>query len=85
MRRRRLPADGDGAVVVARVSAAEARRMGVDVPPSSRSRTVARAPYHTRCMTCGAVFTTQASEDRHVDLVGGHVRFELVLQYPPAS
>jgi len=36
-------------------------------------------------MTCGAVFTTQASEDRHVDLVGGHVRFELVLQYPPAS
>jgi len=70
--------------VTVRVTPAEARRLGVDVP-AARSRTVARAPYHTRCMTCGAVFTTQASEDRHVDLVGGHVRFELVLQYPPAS
>jgi len=70
-------------VTAIRVTPAAARRMGVDVPASRSTRTVARAPYHTRCMTCGAVFTTQASEDRHVDLVGGHVRFELVLQYAP--
>jgi len=70
-------------VVVVRVTAAEARRLGVDVPASSSTRRVARAPYHTRCMTCGAVFTTQASEDRHVDALGGHVRYELVLDYPP--
>jgi len=80
MRGRRVPTHGHGAVAVVRVTPAEARRMGVDVAPSSPKR-VARAPYHTRCMRCGAVFTTQASEDRHVDAVGGHVRFELVLGY----
>ena len=31
----------------------------------------------TRCVVCGHVFTTQASEDRHVTLT--HSRFELVL------
>ena len=65
-----------------RVTAGEARRMGVDVPATTRTTaTVARAPYHTRCMACGAVFTTQAAEDRHVDAAGGHHRFELVLTY----
>lgn len=82
MRRRRLPSDGDGAVAVVRVTAAEARRLGVDVPgAASSAKRVARASYHTRCMGCGAVFTTQAAEDRHVDAQGGHARFELVLAY----
>lgn len=67
--------------VTVRVTAAGARRMGVDVPAAPSTRRVARAPYHTRCMACGAVFTTQASEDRHVDAAGGHLRFELVLDY----
>jgi hypothetical protein len=67
-------------VTAARLSRAEARALGVDVPATTRTaRTVARAPYHTRCMTCGAVFTTQAAEDRHVDIVGGHTRFELII------
>lgn len=64
-----------------RVTPAEARRMGVDIAAPSSTKRVARAPYHTRCMACGAVFTTQAAEDRHVDVAGGHLRFELVLEY----
>ena len=71
-------------MTAARLSRADAKRLGLDVPASSpsRRRTVARAPYHTRCMSCGAVFTTQAAEDRHVDAVGGHVRFELIIDTP---
>lgn len=70
-----------------RVSTAEARRLGGAVADAAggrarATRTVARAPYFTRCMKCQMVFTTQAAEDRHVDLVGGHTRFELVLEYP---
>jgi rRNA maturation endonuclease Nob1 len=68
-----------------KVTAAQARRMGVDLPTPPSTKTVARAPYHTRCMGCGAVFTTQAAEDRHVDSVGGHNRFELVLTYTTAG
>lgn len=59
---------------------AEAHRLGIDAP-GARTRTtrrVARGPYLTRCR-CGAVFTTQASEDRHVAVAGGHLRFECVL------
>ena len=67
----------------ARLSRAEAKALGVPVPASTRApRRTARAPYHTRCMACGAVFTTQAAEDRHVDAVGGHTRFELIIDYP---
>jgi hypothetical protein len=66
-------------VTAARLTRADAKRLGLDVPASGPSRTVARAPYHTRCMSCGAVFVTQAAEDRHVDAVGGHVRFELII------
>lgn len=69
-----------------RVTAGEARRLGIDVPSTQRStHKVARAPYHTRCMACGAVFTTQAAEDRHVDTQGGHLRFELIIDYPKAQ
>jgi hypothetical protein len=69
--------------VAARLSPAEARRLGLIPPPSgsARNRKVARAPYHTRCMRCGAVFTTQAAEDRHVDRIGGHLRFELIITH----
>lgn len=69
-------------MTAARLSRADAKALGVDVPAATRTtRAVARAPYHTRCMGCGAVFTTQAAEDRHVDAVGGHVRFELIVDY----
>lgn len=73
-------------MTAARLTASEARALGLDVPAATTrtTRRVARAPYHTRCMACGAVFTTQASEDRHVDAVGGHTRFELVIEYPAA-
>jgi hypothetical protein len=73
-------------VTAARLSRAEAKALGVAVPASTRStHKVARAPYHTRCMACGAVFTTQAAEDRHVDAVGGHLRFELIVDGPKAQ
>ena len=70
-------------MTAARLTTAEARALGIDVE-AKRTRTTrrtARAPYHTRCMSCGAVFTTQASEDRHVS--AGHARFELVIPKPP--
>lgn len=66
------------------LTAAEARQLGVDIPAKGRTtRKTARGPYHTRCMSCGAVFTTQASEDRHVS--AGHNRFECVLEYRKVS
>ena len=53
--------------MTARISVAEARRLGIDVPAkTSRNRTVARGPYRSVCHTCGTVFTTYAGEDRHV-------------------
>ena len=63
-----------------RLSAAEARRLGLGNTPASRPRTTrreARGPYATRCVLCGETFETIASEDRHVTLT--HARFELVL------
>lgn len=73
-------------MTAARLTRADAKRLGLDVPASTRStHKVARAPYHTRCMACGAVFTTQAAEDRHVDAQGGHLRFELIIDYPKAQ
>jgi len=72
-------------MTAARLTRADAKRLGIELPASTRTPSrVARAPYHTRCMSCGAVFTTQAAEDRHVDAVGGHLRFELIIDYPKA-
>ena len=67
-------------MAAARLTAAEARRLGIDPGPARRStRKVARgAPYHTRCKTCGEEFTTEASEERHL-VAEHHARYELVL------
>lgn len=70
-------------MTAARLTASEAKALGIDVE-ATRTRTTrrtARAPYHTRCMSCRAVFTTQAAEDRHVST--GHARFELVIPQAP--
>ena len=42
------------------------------------TRKTGRGPYRTRCKTCGEVFTTAASEDRHLTATH-HVRYELIL------
>lgn len=64
----------------ARLTPAEARRLGIDTPrsTSSRSRRTARGTYHTRCHDCGERFLTVASEGRHLDDTGHH-RFEVVI------
>ena len=35
---------------------------------------MARDPYHSRCVTCGEEFTTQAAQTRHMN-ASGHRRF----------
>lgn len=64
------------------LTAAQARKLGLEVPATvrvrKRDRSTARGPYHTRCHACGDEFTTQASETRH-NAEQGHSRFQLVL------
>jgi hypothetical protein len=65
--------------VAARLTAGEARRLGITPPiPTRTTRKQATGNYHTRCTKCGTEFTTQAGEDRHVTNPGHH-RYELVL------
>ena len=67
-------------MTAARLTAAEARRLGLDPGPARTGRTtrkVARGPYHTRCRTCGEQFTTEASEERHM-VAAHHARYELL-------
>ena len=63
-------------MVTAHLSAREAKALGLQAPPRH-----GREPYHTRCETasCGAVFTTQAAETRHMTETG-HRRYALVLE-----
>ena len=63
--------------MTARLTAAEARALGITVP-GTKTRTTRKTgagPYRTRCK-CGEEFTTAASEDRHVSM--GHNRFILI-------
>ena len=65
-----------------RMSVGEARRLGLPVSPEpTRSRTTRKQVtgkyVSLRCHACGATFTSQAAEDRHVTLE--HSRFEFVL------
>jgi hypothetical protein len=63
--------------MAARLTEAEARALGITVK-AGRTRTTrrtAKGPYWTRCVTCGTVFETAASEDRHVAETD-HRRFE---------
>ena len=73
--------------MIARISAAEARALGIDTDEKpSRKRTTrrtARGPYRTICIDCGEVFTTQAAETRHVDATR-HCRFDLIIDELPA-
>jgi hypothetical protein len=66
--------------VTARITAAQAKALGIDVPTKKKrtTRKTGVGPYHTRCRTCGEEFTTMASEDRHVHDFH-HVRYDLVL------
>jgi len=71
--------------VVARLTKAEARKLGLKqssssgtAPSAQGTRRRARTTYHTRCVTCEQRFTTEASEERHLR-ESGHHRYELVL------
>lgn len=56
--------------MAARITAAQARALGID-PKVGRTRTTQRAakgfPYRTQCTTCATIFDTRAAEDRHVN------------------
>jgi hypothetical protein len=55
--------------VTAHLTAAEARRLGIDVPAPRRRttrRALPRAGSVSVCHTCGERFTTDAAETRHV-------------------
>jgi hypothetical protein len=71
--------------VTARLTAAEARAIGITASASTRGRTtrrVARGPYRTTCTRCGATFHTQAAEDRHLTATR-HTRYQLVIARRP--
>ena len=55
--------------MTARLTPAEARRLGVEVPTGQgagrTTRRSARAPYWSICCTCAATFTSEAAETRH--------------------
>ena len=69
-------------MTAARLTAAEARRLGIDTPgPACRTtRKEVSGDYWSRCVTCGAEFTTIASEDRHNTLI--HARFDTMSGTP---
>ena len=65
----------------ARISESEAKRLGIDTKPRTRTRTTrktAKGPWHTVCTTCDLEFRTEASETRHVNETK-HARYRLVL------
>ena len=66
--------------MAARITAAEAKRLGIDVPQAkARKRSVAKGePYLTECHVCHERFDTQVAEDQHLDATRHH-RYELVL------
>lgn len=65
--------------MAARITAAEARALDIDVPAASaRSRHTARGAYHTMCHACGEQFTTAAAENRH-HADTGHRRYVVML------
>ena len=66
--------------VTARITAAQARALGIDAPKAKQrtTRKEATGPYRTRCTTCGEEFTSMAAEDRHVtDTL--HARYAICL------
>jgi hypothetical protein len=66
--------------MVARITAAEAKRLGIETKVGrtrTTSRTAKGVKYHTICVECGEEFTVQAAEDRHVDDTR-HARYALI-------
>jgi hypothetical protein len=64
----------------ARLTAAEARALGLPAPrsvPRSTRKAVTGEPYWSRCKTCDEEFTTIAAEDRHLKATK-HARFEIL-------
>jgi len=55
--------------MVARITAAQARKLGIDPALGAKRRVTrtAKGPYLTRCTTCGEVFTTRTAEDNHLN------------------
>ena len=64
--------------MTAHLTAAEARKLGLDVPATKKrtTRRTAKGPYLTVCHDCGETFTTQAAETRHLDDTR-HCRYQL--------
>lgn len=69
----------------ARLTKAEAKRLGLDVPDEAtgkRKRTTrktGKGPYLTICHDCQERFTTQAAEDRHLNETR-HARYDFELK-----
>lgn len=65
--------------MVTRITAAQARALGVDPKLGSkrRVRRTAKGPYHTRCKVCQEDFHRQVDEDRHLAETG-HKNYLLV-------
>ena len=62
----------------AHLTPAQAKALGIDVKPGKASRTTrktAPGPYRSVCHDCREVFTTRASETRHV--APGHCRYDI--------
>lgn len=82
--------------MTARISAAEAKKLGLtpdpDAPPvpgtgsGRRTGKRAKALYHSVCMTegCGKEFKTEAAEERHLHQTH-HARYQLVLDLKGAT
>jgi hypothetical protein len=74
--------------MAARISQAEARALGLSAPENSgrsrKSKPVRKRKrtYHTRCVSCGMEFTTEASEERHL-ADNHHARYENVIERNP--
>ena len=68
--------------MAARLTEAEARKLGITVPARSRakkSRAVVKGPWHIRCWTCKVEFHGEAAEDRHLKETH-HARYENVIE-----
>lgn len=63
-----------------RLTAAQAKALGIPTKgrtPRTTRKEDTTSQYRTRCMECSEVFTTIASEDRHL-LATRHGRFEVL-------
>jgi hypothetical protein len=67
--------------MTARLSHADLRRLGLAAPKRTTRKT-APGPYRTQCVICREVFTTRASEDRHLASTA-HPRYALILTEQP--